>query len=296
MFRLGQGASAAGLGKSLQPASRRFLSCRVAALQTYLPLHGPDFLSAPHACWTLLLPMSLLNDVFSASLLAQASSQGFQAVMDFLATGGYVMLLIVLCSCAAVSVMITASLQLRQKFVMPEQVVQQLRLLSAYSAQGDIRPLQEFLEKDGSLLARLGGLAISGQFASRQECIDACSAKAREGLHNLERGVPVLEVMVTVAPLLGLLGTTAGLVGMFSAFGSGDNGPDTTQIAREIGVALRCTIAGLFVAVPSVLAHTYFVRRLDAVAVRFESILQETIQQFFAHFEVHRAGGGDSEG
>ena len=109
-------------------------------------------------------------------------------------------------------------------------------------------------------------------------------------MHYLERGIPILEVMVTVAPLLGLLGTTAGLVGMFAAFGEGgDAGPDTQEIAREIGVALRCTIAGLFVAVPSVMAHMHFARRLDRIGVRLEAILQETIQSFFANFEVQRA-------
>ena len=74
---------------------------------------------------------------------------------------------------------------------------------------------------------------------------------------------------------------------LFRSFG-GDAGPDTLAVAREIGVALRCTIAGLFVAVPSVVAHTYFVRRLDSIAVRMESILHETVQTFFAHFEVQR--------
>jgi biopolymer transport protein ExbB len=37
------------------------------------------------------------------------------------------------------------------------------------------------------------------------------------------------------------------------------------------------------------MAHTYFIRRLDSIAVRLESILHETIQTFFAHFEVQRS-------
>jgi biopolymer transport protein ExbB len=101
--------------------------------------------------------------------------------------------------------------------------------------------------------------------------------------------MPYLEAMVTVAPLLGLLGTTAGLVGMFSAFGEGAaGGPDTLAVAKEIGVALRCTIAGLLVAVPAVLAHTFFVRKLDGIAMRLESLLQDTINTFYQHFEVQR--------
>lgn len=238
--------------------------------------------------------MSLFTDLlpvapFLAATADKATPSGFQLVWDFLATGGFVMGLIVVCSIAAITASILAWLQLREQVIMPNSVISQLRSIPNYAMKGDIRPLQEFLEKDGSMLARLGGMAISGAFTSKQECHAACEIKAREEIHNLERGIPLLEVMITVAPLLGLLGTTAGLVGMFSAFGSGAEGsPDTGAIAHEIGVALRCTIAGLFVAVPSVLAHTYFTRRVDALAVKVESIMQETIQHFYQHFEVQR--------
>ena len=197
----------------------------------------------------------LSTDLLTHLLLAvEPSPSGLSRIWDFLAIGGFVMLFIVLCSFAAVTVMISAWLRLRDHLVLPAPVVTELRSLSDYAAKGHIRPLQEVLERDPSLLARLASLAISGTFSSRQECVDTITARAKEELHHLERGVSVLEVMVTVAPLLGLLGTTA----------------------------------GLFVAVPSVLAHTYFVRRLDNIEVRLEAILHETIQTFFAHFEVHR--------
>ncbi|HRH94570.1 MAG TPA: MotA/TolQ/ExbB proton channel family protein [Prosthecobacter sp.] len=237
--------------------------------------------------------MSSFTDLLLASPLLAAAEKtapsGFNLVYDFLATGGFVMALIVLCSMAAIGASILAWLQLREQIIMPNAVVSQLRSIPSYAVKGDIRPLQDFLERDGSMLSRLGSMAISGAFTSKQECHAACDIKAREEIHRLESGIPLLEVMVTVAPLLGLLGTTAGLVGMFSAFGTGgEGGPDTAVVAHEIGVALRCTIAGLFVAVPSVLAHTYFTRRLDALAVRVESIMQETIQHFYQHFEVQR--------
>ncbi len=237
------------------------------------------------------MPISFFA-LFPLLAAAAPAATGLARLWEFLAIGGGVMLFIVLCSFLAVTVMISAWMRLRENLVLPASVASQLRSLPNYAAKGDIKPLQEFLDRDGSLLSKLGALAISGTFSSRQECVDTLTARAKEELHHLERGIPLLEVMVTVAPLLGLLGTTVGLVGMFSAFGSAE-GPDTAAVAHEIGVALRCTIAGLFVAVPSVLAHTYFVRRLDSVAVRLESILHETIQTFFAHFEVQRPSSPD---
>jgi biopolymer transport protein ExbB len=219
-------------------------------------------------------------------LLAQPAS-GFQMLLETLQAGGFVMVLIIACSITALSIGIITWLRLREHLLFPSGVISQLRSLPTYAAKGDIKPLQQFLANEGSMLAKLGGIAVSGHYTSKQECFDMCAARAKEEMHNLERDIPILEVMVTVAPLLGLLGTTAGLVGMFSAFG-GEGGPDTAAVAQEIGVALRCTIAGLLVAVPSVLAHTIFVRKIDAIAMRAESLLTETIQSFYAHFEVHR--------
>lgn len=229
-----------------------------------------------------------MTDPVPSFLLANASD-GMALLLESLRSGGFVMLLIVLCSFAAVAVGVMTWMRLRERRLMPAAVVEQLRLLPTYAVKGDIAPLHSYLENDGSMLARLGMLAVSGQYTTKQECAELVAQKAREELHSLERDIPFLEVMVTVAPLLGLLGTTAGLVGMFSAFGEGGaGGPDTAAVAKEIGVALRCTIAGLFVAVPSVVAHTFFVRKLDAISMRVESILQETINTFYQHFEVQR--------
>jgi biopolymer transport protein ExbB len=166
-------------------------------------------------------------------------------------------------------------------------VVAELKRLPDYAAKGTVGPLQQALAKDQSVLARVATIAVGGVYLTKQECVEACANRTREELHKLERDMPFLEVMVTVAPLLGLLGTTAGMVGMFSNFGGNGEG-DTQAMAREIGVALRCTIAGLLVAVPAVIAHTYFARRIDAIAVQIETLLLDTIIGFYQHFEVQR--------
>jgi biopolymer transport protein ExbB len=181
--------------------------------------------------------------------------------------------------------------QLKESKLLPKEISALLRNFPrSVTENADLTPLREVLRNDPSVLATLGLEAVSGRYSRREDCADAVTALAKEQILLLERGLPVLEVMVSVAPLLGLLGTTIGLVGMFAAMGndSGGDGSDTAAVAREIGVALRCTIAGLFVAVPSVMAHAYFSRKLDRIAIRIETILQYAINQFYVHFEVKK--------
>lgn len=230
-----------------------------------------------------------MTDLLSHALLADTAN-GLSLLLESLRSGGSVMMLIVLCSFAAVTVSTVTWLRVREPVLMPPSVVEQLQALPQFASKGDIAPLHDFLQRHPSMLSRLAMMAVSGQFTTKQECTEVVGQKAKEQLHALERDMPYLEAMVTVAPLLGLLGTTAGLVGMFSAFGEGGStGPDTFAVAKEIGVALRCTIAGLLVAVPAVLAHTFFVRKLDGISMRLESILMDTINTFYQHFEVQRA-------
>lgn len=230
--------------------------------------------------------------------MAQVAQQtsGIHLLMESLRTGGVTMMLIVLCSMGAVTVSIMTWLRMRENSILPKSISKLLDSLPAFAARGDISSIQDGLNGDRSVLGKLGQMSLSGQFANKQECMEAVNQKAREELHQLERDLPYLEVMVSVAPLLGLLGTTIGLVGMFSELGrsGASGGPDMTAVAGEIGVALRCTIAGLFVAIPSVVAHTFFVRKLDNLAMKLEARLHDTIQTFYQHFEVQRAPSSNS--
>ena len=90
-------------------------------------------------------PRHLLTLPLLASA-AQPATSGLGRLHEFLATGGYVMLMIVLCSFLAVTVIISAWLRLRDHLVLPASVMSQLRSLPNYAAKGDIKPLQEFLD------------------------------------------------------------------------------------------------------------------------------------------------------
>ena len=88
----------------------------------------------------------------------------------------------------------------------------------------------------------------------------------------MERGLIILEITTGIAPLLGLLGTLSGLVGIFTAIGT-----DPIAVARGIAEALNTTIVGLAVAVPSLVTYNYFQRRIEVMAVEMESLVADLV-------------------
>jgi biopolymer transport protein ExbB len=224
----------------------------------------------------------MLPILFLASI-----NDGITSVWNFLRGGGEVMILIVLCSFVSMTVILLKAYQLRWNNMFPPKIEAAIKDIEQYATNGDISPLQRMLEEDGSVAAQLGIIAISGKHETREENNEACETAARGIVHRLEAGVPLLEVIVTISPLLGLLGAVIGLVTVFSTFGSGDSG-DTGMVAKGIAEALHSTIAGLLVAIPTVIAHGYFSRKLDAISVRMELILRRAIHDFHRHFEVRR--------
>jgi biopolymer transport protein ExbB len=119
-------------------------------------------------------------------------------------------------------------------------------------------------------LGRLGAVALRHSGEDREQMTRAVEASAREEILRLQLGLPMLEVVITVAPMLGLLGTASGLVVVFDDFGVSS---DPASITRGIARALNTTIVGLAIALPCVVAHSYFDRRIERFIARLEVLL-----------------------
>lgn len=78
----------------------------------------------------------------------------------------------------------------------------------------------------------------------------------------LERGFYVLEIVISAAPLLGLLGTVTGLIQVFSGVSSQTAMPEPTTFVSGISLAMTTTMLGLLIAIPTIIAHSYFTRRV----------------------------------
>ena len=95
-----------------------------------------------------------------------------------------------------------------------------------------------------------------------------------------------LSTIVTLAPLLGLLGTISGMIQSFSVFNLQAGQP--MAITGGIGEALIATATGLLVAIFALVVHTYFAQRMDTML----TLLEKTMNTLLAGFVA--ADGGHS--
>ena len=93
---------------------------------------------------------------------------------------------------------------------------------------------------------------------------------------ELARGLTWLAAIGSVSPLLGLLGTVIGVMNVFLGIAASGSS-SLSAVAPGVGAALITTVAGLFVAIPAVLAYNYFVGQLNLVASELEGFSSEFI-------------------
>lgn len=97
-------------------------------------------------------------------------------------------------------------------------------------------------------------------------------------INRLERGMFVLEVVISGAPLVGLLGTVSGLVEVFARFAEGGSMPQPGEFVEGISLALTTTILGLAIAIPCLVAAGFLSRRIDNHAARINVAVQRLME------------------
>ncbi len=198
-------------------------------------------------------------------------------------SGGVFMLFIVICSFVSIAVSIHRFLSLRSTSIIPELLRDELTRCEQYFKQAKTSALYHALRKSETPIGRIGRVVLSNQYTKKEDASEAVEVRAKEEMVKLEMGMGILEVVITIAPLLGLLGTVSGLVSVFGVLGATDvnEAADPKLLAAGIATALNTTIAGLVVAVITVILHSYFARRLERIAAHLELVANHMLHQFY---------------
>ena len=193
------------------------------------------------------------------------------SVLELVKAGGWLMLPIILSSILALAICVERYLALNPDKIAPRNLLNQVWGWMQ-NKQLDNEKLRQLRTASplGEIIAAGLGNAKYGREIMKESIEDAAS----HVIHGMERYLTALGTIAAVTPLLGLLGTVMGMIRVFSEIMVQGTG-NAAVLAGGISEALITTASGLCVAIPAMVMHRYFQRRIDAIVVTME---QDTIK------------------
>lgn len=197
-------------------------------------------------------------------------------LLTLFADGGWMMYPLVLCSLIALGVILAKGWTLHQAHYGTSRV---LAAVEEAALTGNLdEALRIATETPGPAAAILvvGLRRIARKRVAEGEVDKAIATTGAIELGFLERGLVILATIANVAPLMGFLGTVAGMILAFGAIEQAGD-VDPSLVAGGIKVALLTTAAGLVIAIPVNIAYNFFVTRVDQLIVDMERGSQKII-------------------
>ena len=178
----------------------------------------------------------------------------------------------------------------RRKFRNEDQATEFTTQISEMIRRGDFEGADEACTAPENWYKAVAFLA-QGAIEKRNQGISKVKQNiatrfSRDILANLELVVSNMNMVIKVAPMMGLFGTVVGMIGAFSRIASMDN-PNPKDLMGDMSIALNCTAMGLAVCIPMLLVTNFYQNRIR----KFEDNTFEHIQTVVEDIEGHIKSG-----
>jgi len=222
---------------------------------------------------------------------AHAADTDGVTLWGLIVLGGWAMWPLGLCSLAVFALVIHAVRETRRARFIPHH------LLGPLGEHLDTRALAQARALVGADRTVLARVLHAGLERARADLPDANKARVEEaiaeGLEHEENAigqwVNYLNVVATIAPMIGLLGTVSGMIGAFQTISAGGMGRPEL-LAGDIGEALITTAAGLIIGIPAMLAYFILRNRLGDRIVATVQVATRLVDRLGDHSSPPAAG------
>jgi biopolymer transport protein ExbB len=191
-------------------------------------------------------------------------------LLSIIQAAGWPIWPLLLCSVAALTLVIERLSSLRMSRVMPPRLLDEVISVTRASLPGP-EVVNKLAENSvlGTVLATGLRAVIAEPRISHESLRNAFESAGRAAVHRMERYLNTLGTIASAAPLLGLMGT---VIGMIEIFGSQapSGGSNPALLAHGISVALYNTAFGLMIAIPTLMFYRYFRGLVDAYTLDME--------------------------
>lgn len=208
--------------------------------------------------------------------LAASAGTGIAGVLS---RGGPIVWLITALSLAALTVILWKILRFWSLGVWADRRAIETVMVDWQDGQTDaaLRRVGALTSIRGKVLAA-GMDAIARRGFPKDDAEDEVVRVAKGVLADAARGLKLLDIVATVAPLLGLLGTVVGMIAAFQAMQMAGARTDPAMLAGGIWEALLTTAAGMAVAIPVTMALGWFESVLDRLRFDLEDLGTRLLQ------------------
>ncbi len=195
-------------------------------------------------------------------------------MFSFLAKGGIFMIPILACSVTALAIFLERLWNLRRGKIIPPAFLMEVEDLIRNEK---IPRAIELCRRSGTPIANVLVSAIKN-FGRRREVLkERIEEVGRREAAAMTRYMEALATIANVSTLIGLLGTIAGMIEVFSVI-SEQTAISPTSMAHGISVALYTTVFGLSVAIPTLVGHRYLSGRADGLILQMEETSIEMME------------------
>ena len=196
-------------------------------------------------------------------------------MLKFFADGGFFIWPMLLCSVVSLAIIVERAFFLRRSRILPQSVAEAMDNLPP---QRNVDIVWNVVRHDESILGELVRTCLDHLRWPKTENMEAVQTKARHEATRLDRYLIVLEIIYGIAPLLGLLGTISGLITVFANINANN---EAIGVARGISEALNTTVAGLVVAIPSLIFHSYYSKKVENYMIELENICSDLLAKLY---------------
>jgi len=193
---------------------------------------------------------------------------------EFLSRGGPVMAILAVASVLCLALIFERWHSLRRRKIFPVRFLSEIENLLR---EGKISETLTLCRTSDLGVARLISTGLALKDAPSQESKEELEGAGRREASILERNLDFLGTLAAAGPLVGLLGTVIGMIRTFGVVALTGVG-DPLKLSGGIAEALLCTVGGLVVGIPALVAQQYFLHKVDRFMIEMEEFVTRVMK------------------
>jgi len=196
-------------------------------------------------------------------------------VYSYLSRGGIIMIPLLLSSVLGLAIVIERAINLRRNKILIPEIIS---VVEEFNSVEDLKLASSMCEKNSGAFANIILTGLQNKDLSPEEVRELLSDQGRQEVRSLERGLPALETVAGIAPLLGLLGTVLGMIKVFTVISQQGTG-QASLLAGGISEALITTATGLVIGILALIMYNYFFHKAENYILDIEKYTTQLMQK-----------------